>query len=145
MKLEDFKQIVKTQIRIKADEYLCSLRDKHSKTEQLTSYSFQNYLQSAELSTEEQKLLFQLRTRSTLTKGNYRNQYKFDMSCRYCKDKDSFESDPHLLLCLTIKNHQQGTTNIISVKYEYIFGDLCKQTSVTQVYQATFKFLKFKF
>ena len=145
MKLEDFKQIVKTQIRIKADEYLCSLRDKHSKTEQLTSYSFQNYLQSAELSTEEQKLLFQLRTRSTLTKGNYRNQYKFDMSCRYCKDKDSFESDPHLLLCPTIKNHLQGTTNISSVKYEDIFGDVCKQTSVAQVYQAIFKFLKLKF
>ena len=67
------------------------------------------------------------------------------MSCRYCKDKDSFESDPNLLLCPTIKNHLQGTTNISSVKYEDIFGDVCKQTSVAQVYQAIFKFLKLKF
>ena len=140
-----FRKIVHTQIRMKADEYLSSLRSKHSKTEHLISYSFQKYLLSDNLSTDQQKLLFHLRTRSTQTKNNYQNKYKFDMSCRYCKNKQSEESDSHLLKCPVIVNSLQNLTNLNTVKYEDIFAEESKQVEVTKVYQAIFKFLKSKF
>ena len=143
--LKYIRKIVHTQIRMKADEYLSSLRSKHSKTEHLISYSFQKYLLSDNLSTDQQKLLFHLRTRSTQTKNNYQNKYKFDMSCRYCKNKQSEESDSHLLKCPVIVNSLQNLTNLNTVKYEDIFAEESKQVEVTKVYQAIFKFLKSKF
>ena len=145
LKQAKFKSLVQTQIRLKANEYLSSLRAKHSKSEHLLSYSFQGYLKSELISTEDQKLLFQLRTRSTPTKANYKNKFKFDMSCRFCLNKQTVESDIHLLSCPTILDALQDNSNMSSVEHKDIYDDLAKQSDVVKVYKEIFKFIKTKF
>ena len=43
MKKNNFKNIVKKQIKSKAGEFLFSLKEKHSKTQNLLSYKYQDY------------------------------------------------------------------------------------------------------
>ena len=66
MKKHSFKKLVKSKLKEKAMEFLFNLKNKEnrSKSKRLNYYTFQNYLQSSELSTNEKKLLFSLRTRS---------------------------------------------------------------------------------
>ena len=139
MKRYQFKKIVSSQLRIKASEYLMSLRAKHSKSENLTKFSFQEYLACGQLTVEQQKLLFKLRTRSCQTKANYKNKYKLDLSCSYCKDINSEESDAHLLSCPFI---QKSIADLQSVKHEDIFGEISKQVKIVKEYQKIFKFLE---
>ena len=68
MKKVAFKKLVNSQLRIKAEEFLSSLRNVHSKTKNMKSYKFQTYLECSELSVDEKRLLFQFRTRSIVTK-----------------------------------------------------------------------------
>ena len=58
MKKYKFKKLIKKKLYEKAREYLFKLKDKHSKTENLTSYSFQKYLSSQELSIQEKSCCF---------------------------------------------------------------------------------------
>ena len=51
---------------------------------------------------KQKQLLFKLRSRSVHTKANYKNKYKFELSCSLCKDKDTEENDSHLLVCPAI-------------------------------------------
>ena len=142
MKKEAFKKLVKKQIKIKAEEFLSSLRDSHSKTTNLQSHNFQSYLSSQALSTNDKKLLFQLRTRSTHTKANYKNMYKFDLSCTLCKDKNSVQTDSHLLSCSFIDDTLADKTELHKVEHCFIFEELHKQIQATKVYKEIFKLLQ---
>ena len=88
---------------------------------------------------EEKKLLFQLRTRSTHTKANYKNKYKFDLSCSLCNDKVSVQTNAHLLTCSTIVDALATKTDLLNVNHKDIFGDLKKQ--ITHVYKEIFKMM----
>ena len=101
------------------------------------------------MSIEEKKLLFQLRTRSTHTKANYKNMYKFDLSCSLChngfgplNDKNCEQTDAHLLTCSTIKDALANTTELLNVNHSDIFGSLKQQIKVSRVYKEIFKFMK---
>ena len=142
MKKYTFQKLVNNKIRVKADEFLSSLRDKHSKTENLLSYSFQRYLGCDNLDVKQKQLLFKLRSRSVHTKANYKNKYKFDLSCSHCKDVNSEENDAHLLFCPAIKALLKDPAVLQNVKHEDIFDQLPKQIKVTKVYEEIFKILK---
>ena len=143
-KIKQVEDLPNKQIKVKAEEFLSDLRESHSKTTNLQSYTFQNYLSSSSqnLSTNDKKLLFQLRTRSTHTKANYKNKYKFDMSWTICKDKNSVQTDSQLLICSGIDNTLVFKTDLRKVEHSNIFEDLHKQTQVAQVYKEIFKLLQ---
>ena len=124
-----------------------SLKEGHSKTQNLVNYKFQDYLKCGSLSVEEKKLLFQLRTRSTHTKSNYKNKYLFDLSCSLCKNLDPLnemnyeQTDAHLLKCTFVKNALSSKVDLINVNHADIYGNIEKQIKVTQVYKEIFKLI----
>ena len=107
----------------------------------LINYKLQTYLNSEELSLEKKKLLFQLRSRSTHTRANYKNKYIFDLSCPLCKDKSCEQTDAHLLICPAIDNVLADNTELQKVIHANIFHDLSDQIKVTNVYSEIFKLL----
>ena len=58
MKYEEFKKIVRTKLDEKFLDYLLLLKASHTKTENLTSYSLQEYLKSENLTFKQKQLLF---------------------------------------------------------------------------------------
>ena len=140
-----FKKLVKKQIKIKAEEYLRNLQEDHSKTKNLSNYRFQSYLSDEKLSIDNKKLLFQLRTRSTHTRANYKDKYKFDLSCPLCKDKTSEQTDAHLLTCSAMDNVLASKTELQHMKHEHIFDELDKQVRITEVYKDIFKLINSSF
>ena len=142
MKKSAFQKLVNQKMKMKADEFLSSLRDQHSKTENLLSYSFQEYLKCEDLDVKQKQLLFKLRSRSVHTKANYKNKYKFDLSCSLCKDKETEETDSHLLVCPAILPLLKHPECLKDVKHSDIFGELPRQIKVTKVYQEIFKIMR---
>ena len=71
-----FKKLIKENIRIIAANYLISLKQKHSKSENLNySKEMQVYLRNESLKIKDKKLLFRLRNRLVDVKTNFRNKY----------------------------------------------------------------------
>ena len=106
-----------------------------------SNFKFQPYLSSDQISIDNKKLLFQLRTRSTHTRANYKNKYKFDLSCPLCKDKTSEQTDAHLLACPAIQDMLSAKPELEKVIHENIFQDLDDQIPVTDVYREIFKLI----
>ena len=99
MKKEQFKNLVKKQIRSISKLFLISLREKHSKSENLlVTDSMKEYLNTEKLTTEEKKLLFAMKTRTVNVKTNFRNSFT-NLSCRLCEMSGENESEIHLLKC----------------------------------------------
>ena len=84
-------------------------------------------------------MLFQLRTRSTPTRANYKNKFKFDLSCPLCKEKTSEQTDAHLLDCPAIAKLIPHQSNLDKVKYDMIFNNTEDQRKIVKVYQDIFK------
>ena len=123
-----------------ASNFLEDLKENHSKTEKLFEYKLQNYLTSQNLSTEQKKLLFSLRTRSIHVKTNYRNKYKFNMICSLCDDKTEEESELHLLRC---SSTVAEVGQIGDSKYEDIFSpDVTKQAKITEIFRKILRIRK---
>ena len=61
MKKDLFKKYVKEKLESKANEFLMNLKENHSKTKNLTSFSLQPYLISEKCTTKEKQLLFSLK------------------------------------------------------------------------------------
>ena len=120
---------------------LKSIEEDHSKTENLQSFQYQSYLKSENISTKEKQLLFQLRTRSTPTRANYKNKYKFDLTCPLCKDKTSEQTDAHLLDCPAIANMISDKTKLDKVKHDMIFNGLQDQSEIVKMYSEIFKLI----
>ena len=142
MKKEAFKKLVKSKLNVKANEFLLNLKnsEKRSKSKNLKSFKFQNYLNSTKLSIKEKKLLFSLRTRSINVKTNYKSKFKFNMECRLCKDKNSEESEKHLLNCTVIEQNIDSNVDLQNVQYENIFSDnINEQILITKVFDKVFK------
>ena len=136
-----FKKLVKKKITERAEIFLTSLQEDHSKTENLQSFQYQSYLKSENISTKEKQLLFQLRTRSTPTRANYKNKYKFDLTFPLCKDKTSEQTDAHLLDCPAIANMISDKTKLDKVKHDMIFNGLQDQSEIVKMYSEIFKLI----
>ena len=137
MKKYAFKKYVKQKLNQKASEFLLNYKpnEKRTKLKNLRHFGFQDYLKTEKLSSREKRLLFSLRTRMTDVKTNYRNKYKFNMQCSICKDKNSEESEIHLLNCKKIIENIDSETNLTNAKYENIFSDnLEEQIFITKIF-----------
>ena len=140
MKKETFKTLLKKKLKEKATEFLFTYREKHSKTQNLKSFKLQTYLSSNELTTNEKKLLFSLRTRSIDVKRNYKNKFKFNMLCSLCKDESEEESEPHLLRCSKILSEVKNDIDVINAKYGNIFSDNIEdQVKTTKIFSKVLK------
>ena len=93
------------------------------------------------LSINEKKVLFSLRTRMIDVKTNYKNKYLFNMQCRLCDEKNEEESENHLINCNKIMQHYPGSTvDLLNAKYENIFSqNIEEQIQVTKIYNLIFK------
>ena len=114
-----------------------SLKSSHSKTQNLSSYKLQTYLESQNLTYKQKQLLFSLRTRSIDVKRNYKNKYRHsNLFCTLCDDK-LVESESHLLEC-TSTHAKLG--NISDAKYEDIFNSgISRQERITKVFEKVIK------
>ena len=86
----------------------------------------QEYLQTNRLSTIEKQTLFSLRSRSFDVKSNYKTLFKDNMSCRICRDPNSYEDEDHTFFrCSDLKH--DSDTNTHDIKFEDIYSDLENQ------------------
>ena len=137
MKYEAFKKVVKTKLNVKFFDYLLSLKSSHTKTQNLSSYKLQEYLESENLTYKQKQLLFSLRTRSINVKTNYKSKYKHsNLFCTLCDDR-LVESESHLLEC---KSTLEQLGNIGDARYEDIFSpEISRQEKITKIYEKVLK------
>ena len=114
MKKERFKTLVLKKIKNCAMEYLISKRG--SKSEKLKNVNcMTEYLTSEQLTTDEKKLLFALKTRGVNVKINFKNMFsKTNMSCRLCNSNEE-ESEIHILKCKEILSEKSLSEEISKI------------------------------
>ena len=109
--------MVKKKMRDYALNYLNTLKEKHSKMDNLSypKLRVQNYLKDGKITVSAAKNLFKWRTRAAQFKLNYSNSYQ-DTSCPFCKDEP--DSQEHSLQCKVV-------TEMIEIvgEYDEIFDD----------------------
>ena len=114
-----FKKIVNNKLQEVAREYLISLKESHSKLDQLrNTYTLEPYLTSNNLTTEEKQTLFKLRTRM------------IDVKCNFKSYVNSVLRRKHSLVC-------KETVDIIDTSdysYDDVFEDLEKQEAIAKIY-----------
>ena len=140
MKKEKFKKLLKNKSFEKSTEFLFNLKNKEnrSKSKNLNSYKFQNYLQTNVLTTKQKQLLFSLWTRSVDVKTNYKNMYKFNLQCRLCEKYE--DSERHYLVCEKILNNIDPSIELKTANYEQIFSsDIEEQVNITKIFYEIFK------
>ena len=91
--------MLKIHINNAALKHLNSIADSHSKSIKLKKKKIkcEDYLKDHRFSKSETQLLFQLRTRMFPVKTNFRNKYKLDLSCEFCRVGKSDQE--HQLSC----------------------------------------------
>ena len=135
MKKETFKNLVKSKIRNLSNEYLVSLRSKHSKSGKLMlDKSIKKYLISDEMSTDEKKVLFALKTRAVNVKTNYSSNLT-DYQCRLCHKVEEKESEIHIMKCESIISDNCLKNDLTTISYEDIFGTLEQQIVAAKVWK----------
>ena len=129
-----FKQLVDTAVKKESYAYLLNEKNKLSKIKhiQYSSLSMQNYLQPNEITTEEARFIFLLRSRMINVRINYPGSYdKNDLFCNFCHDKNQPDDQQHLLLCAGLSLMEVSNNNI---KYDDLFcDDLIKQVTVSRI------------
>ena len=135
MSQSKFKYIVKEQIQLKVMAHLFALQNKHSKSENLNLLpGMQPYLTS-DMSTSHKKKLFKLRSKMLNIKSNFSSMHKNSMWCSLCKDKNTRETEEHLLNCPVLVNHPNLKDDIQSVKYQDVFSNIEKQKNAVFVFK----------
>ena len=94
----------------------------------------QPYLTS-DMSTSQKKMLFKLRSKMLNIKANFSSMHKNSMWCSLCKDKNTRETEEHLLNCPVLTNHPKLEDDIQSVKYQDVFNNLEKQKNAVNVFK----------
>ena len=127
MKKQTFKTLVSRKIRELSNQFLYKLKQKHSKSKNLTlSNSIKAYLTTDKLSIEEKQLLFKLRTNMFDCKANFKYKYQQNLECSICYRIDNQQ---HLLNCeRTIVG-----IDLDDVKYSDIFGSISQQIKVAKI------------
>jgi hypothetical protein len=139
MKKETFKNIVKSQIKNLSMNYLINLRSKHSKTENLIiEKQMKPYLKSSNITLDEKKLLFAMKTRSVNVKTNFKNGFS-NMLCRLCAKPGEDESELHLMHCKEIVSESDIRDQMKNITYKDIFGPLDKQIIAIKTWKKVFK------
>ena len=130
MKKDAFKSIVKKQIRSLTMQYLVTLRSKHSKSEHLMiENGLKEYLKNSEITLEEKKLLFTMKTRTVNVKTNFRNSYS-NLTCRLCEKPGEEESELHLMRCEKIIYESDIKNLRENISYMDIHGSIEKKNPI---------------
>ena len=129
-----FKQLIKKKVRSLAYTNLEIIKSGHTKVRNIIHNGMkhpQSYLVSGQLSNNQCKLLFNLRSRCV-------NEFKsnfFPSVCMICKLNP--DTQEHALLCQNLQIHlKQDTVNLLpTVTYNDIFSDTHSQLNISKVYQ----------
>ena len=122
-----FKNLVNK--KIKELSHCSLLENKKGKLSNLSDdYCMKEYLTTDKISLEQKQILFNLRTRMTQVRTNYKNQYQGNLACTLC-DTDSEDSQEHLLQCPALLEKVEVDN---SVKYMDIFDTLEKQVKAVK-------------
>ena len=132
-KQEQFRIMVKKRITIAAGKYLENIRNSHSKTKNLkfTEFKPANYLLSKNLSADEVRTLFKLRTRMINVKGNFETG-QTNLWCRTCQLFR--ETQQHLLECPTLRMRTKHLFKASEFDFSMIFGTPSNQEKFTKIY-----------
>ena len=130
---DSFRRRVRKAIRKASFKWLNEERASKSKIMNIlySKFEMQGYLQGNTLDTREKKLLFQIRTRMTDLKINFKNSYT-ELSCPLCARDD--DSQEHVLVCTVLL---KNTSFVASgtVEYSHIFhSDVSKQSAITRIF-----------
>ena len=85
------------------------------------------------LTTEEVKTLFQLRTRMIDVKGNFSSAHTNNMWCKLCNLFT--ETQQHLLECPELRMRTKKIIKFKEVEYRMIYGNLKNQEKVAKVFK----------
>ena len=135
MKKCSFKKLVDERIQLLSARYLLSLKDSHSKSVNLKySTEMQHYLRNENLSIEEKKLFFRIKTRQIGVKCNLKSKYKDNLECRLCGADE--ESQPHQVECSELLSDFELKDALRDYKYEDIFSsNIAVQTHLIKTWR----------
>ena len=68
-------------------------------------------------------------------KANFSSMHKNSMWCSLCKDKNTRETEEHLLSCHVLVNHPTLKDEIQSVKFQDVFSNIAKQKNAVSVFK----------
>ena len=126
MSKTSFKKVLKQKVTKTALKYLNEVAATHSKSRRLMKDKLkcEEYILDRRFSTDEVKTLFRWRTRTNLSKSNFKQQYEPDLICDMCRLQPC--SPEHQLSCIVLKKFvpELETTDVV---YEDIFGSTNKQ------------------
>ena len=119
---EEFKSIVKNAVKQSTLEYLLKIKEKHSKTKDLTyeSLELQPYLRAcceASMTIIQKQFLFAARSRMIDLRANFKFG-KSDISCRACHQSE--ETQEHLLQCPELQENEIALSVVV---YSDLFGN----------------------
>ena len=134
MSKQSFKEVVKKAAKLKAFEWLISEKDKLSKVKNVifNELKMQTFLCPNNLEINQQKLLFQLRSRMTNLKENYKHKYKI-LLCPICQ-KDG-DSQSHLLICEELNRGIQFISDQTILVEDIFCDNLDKQANATRLFE----------
>ena len=112
-----FKRIVKAKMKENALNYLFSLKEKHSKMDDLcyTELKLQKYLKSDRIPVREAKNLYRYRVKVANFKANFGERYQ-SKGCPFCFVH--LDTQPHAMQCVNVKD-------LVNTEGDYrkIFGE----------------------
>ena len=132
-KKEQFREIVKRQVKKRAFQYLLELKNSHSKMKDIEyeDWKQQSYLRSNRVTTSQARNIYKYRVRMSNLKCNRKRSHA-DLSCDLCNL--ALDEDRHLLQCAVIKEKSVNIRNNRLSKYEDIFGsDVDKMVSTVNL------------
>ena len=116
------KRIVNKAIARKAFERLICIKENHSKVKHLiySNLKMQNYLKPSrvKVSQKEMNTIFEMRSRVTKVKVNFRGNYE-NLECRICKNEE--ESQTHVYDCEELRKMRKFQGK--KVEYEKLYGE----------------------
>ena len=135
----EFKEIVKTKVKIKAFEYLTAIQQSHSKSKNIVynKFDLQDYLKPlCKLTIKEKQFTFAARTHMLDLHCNFKIG-KSDLLCRKCSTEN--ETQKHIMICPAINENDLTVNNQIPT-YENIYQeDTSKLELTTKILMKKFK------
>ena len=141
-KLSRFRNLVRTRTAIEALNNLNKIKEKHSKVLHIVhkNIEIEKYLTGNNLSAQEGKFLFALRTRMLELRANYKEKY-LDINCPLCEESE--DTQAHMLHCSDLIT--AGEIVKFLPEYQNIFGtDFTKQIEVARLLMERYQKRKLK-
>jgi hypothetical protein len=144
MKRITYTKLVTDKIHLLSAKYLCSLKERHSKSVYLQySKEMQPYLRNESLSIESKKLMFRIKNRLIDVKTNFKGKYKDNLKCCLCDNPE--ESQPHLVECSEIVSDDEVKDALEGFSYNDIFTkNLQVQTHLLNTWKRIMKIRNIK-